>query len=91
MAPPGASGTMMRTGRLGHFSWPIAGAASFGNRPEASAKLPADLIKLRRPMIFTNYPPWDYLDLVIVGIIAQLLPEVMQNHPARRWSRCARF
>jgi hypothetical protein len=54
MAPPGASGTMMRTGRSGHFACAIAGAASLGNTPPASAKPPAPLMKLRRPMVVTE-------------------------------------
>jgi hypothetical protein len=52
MAPPGASGTMKRTGLLGHLSCAIAGVASRGNALPASTSPPAALIKLRRPMVF---------------------------------------
>jgi len=54
MAPPGASGTMMRTGLFGQPAYAIAGAASFGNTPPTSARPPAPLMKLRRPMVATE-------------------------------------
>src|SRR5450830_131298 len=52
MPPPGARGTMKRTGLFGHGVCAIAGVDSRDKTPPANARLPTFLMKPRRPMMF---------------------------------------